>query len=217
MAIGSVRRFQYWDPAAQLRRSPDGSEVFFEDGANIGYWSALPRTLLPYPDTLSPWDAISFSGQRAPGIARVEGGRRHRFDHKPSLGVTGEAPTWLGVDPGEITITLKIWTPEHWSDLQRLLPQILPPHTAKISPRAVDVAYPPLNVIGITQIYVLGVEVPHLLGPGDAVEIKIDAWEYMPLQAVVAQPPLPAAPDGPITGAIRAPPTKPSAGAGVAP
>jgi hypothetical protein len=74
--------------------------------SGAGYVSLVPRTYQPYPNHLSQFDTITLAGRRAPGLARVEGGRRHRFDHKPSLGVTGEAPSWLGVDPGEITITI---------------------------------------------------------------------------------------------------------------
>ena len=184
-----------------------------------GALSLLPPTGAPLPDWISPWDTITLAGLRLPGIARVEGGRRHRYDHKTTLGAVGEAATFLGVDPGEITITLTLWIASQWAELQDILPRILPPPSPKMQPRAVDVVHGPLNVLNIDQIYLVGCMVPQVTSPGGPVEVKINAWEYLPQVALVPDPPLADDPRGPLTGAIldRRVITRPSAGAGVVP
>lgn len=171
----------WWDPGAFPQVTtvgPNGQQGTGTQPAP-GIWTLIPETpSQAWPDQLSPWDCIYFSGQRAPGIARVDGGRRRRIDHRQSPGASGETAANMGYDPGEFTITLTIWTSMQWAALQQLMSTIQPPPTAKVQPKAVKVQHPALNVLNIYDVYIEGIELPKHIGK-QVFEIVIDAVEFL--------------------------------------
>src|ERR1700724_93601 len=86
----------YWDqPAIVTRNGRDYAP---------GVWSDLPPpTDFGLPANLSPWDFLWLGDGsdrvRAPGIARIDGGRHCNFDLKSAIGQLVPQATFLNFDP----------------------------------------------------------------------------------------------------------------------
>jgi len=125
----------FWDQAAYSEvstRDPQTGVTSSSRTTAPGIWShpALDGWQVPWPAELSQWETIVIAGIRAPGICRVDGGRRRRIDHKEMFGASGMPITDGGLLPAQFTITITIWT---WSQLVQLgkLYQLLMPKPSR--------------------------------------------------------------------------------------
>lgn len=218
MSISQSKAPPYWEssalkPASEL---PPGNPLFGARGlVGFGILTALPESPNePWPDYLSQWDTIKLAGMRAPGIARVHGGRGKRFNPQVTIGLNGHVPNFLGYDCGTFTIKLTIWTPAQWAWLYQLIQLIMPPPTAKIQPVAIKVDYPALQALNIYDCYVVHVAIPDL-HDNEIVTIDIPCVEYL-LPTGLGAGPLEAStdrvdnPDGTISVSTKPPPADPS-------
>lgn len=185
----------FWDQPALKAASelPPGSNQIapgqFSNGLiAFGIYTALPESPNdPWPDYLSPWDTIKMAGMRAPGIARVHGGRGRRFNPQVSAGSSGALPNSFGYDPGDFTVTLTLWTPAQWRWLYDFIQLISPPPSAKVQPKAVKVEYEGLKFLNLYDCYVIRVAIPEIKPDGSGT-IVIPCSEYLLPQGEGAQP-----------------------------
>jgi len=164
----------FWDPGA-----------IDSSGKTPGINNLLPPGGSPYPNELSAWDVITLNGVRAPGAARLEGGKHIPYDRKAALGQLVGAASLFVFDPVSFTLILKLWAPEQWEALQKMTPQILPAPGPNPQPRAVKVEYPALAWIGVDTVYFEGAELPRMPMPG-VMEFSFTCYEW--------RPPLPVTP-----------------------
>lgn len=199
----------FWDQAAIIPK--DGT------AATQGITTVLPRGSDPYPDELSPWDVITLNGVRAPGICRLDGGKHIPYDRKAALGqIVGPSALFV-FDPVSFTLTLTLWTPRQWLDLQTMLPQLLPATGPNPEPRAVKAEHPALAMIGIDTVYFEGVGLPRHIGK-QIVEVEFQCYEWRPPLPITPQDIGSPLPQGlqPGQTTAPAPPTPPSQ-SGIAP
>lgn len=162
----------FWDPGA-----------IDAAGKTPGIISLLPPGSSPYPNELSAWDVITLNGVRAPGSARLEGGKHIPYDRKAALGLLVGAASLFVFDPVTFTLTLSLWTPEQWDALQKLTPQILPAPGPNPDPRAVKVEYPSLQWLGVDTVYFEGAELPRMTAPG-VMTFSFTVFEWKPPVAI---------------------------------
>lgn len=212
----------FWDQPALKPASeyPSGSNqispgVFSSGLIASGIQTALPESPNdPWPDSLSPWDTIKVAGMRAPGIARIHGGRRKRFNPQIIPGLNGHVPNFYGYDCAEFTIKLTIWTPAQWAWLYQFIALIQPPPTSKIQPLAVKIDYPSLRLMNVYDCYVVHVSIPELHDKQE-VTIDIPCVEYLLPTGLGPGPLQPATEvktnaDGTNTVSSKQPPADPS-------
>jgi hypothetical protein len=165
----------FWDEAA-IVRGGDGADQDVAPGIYTGVPVYSEGAL---PENVSPWDIIYLDGRRAPGIARVEGGRHLNIDIPKVIGQLIPEARLLNFDPVPFTVTLTIWHPDQFTDLRFLLARVLPPPGQNPVLRPVRVSHPALDLIGVTTIYVQGLELPRHLGKGIQ-EFTLQCYEWNP-------------------------------------
>jgi hypothetical protein len=197
---GARRVGTFWDePAIDLDGVPSAP----------GIWTALPTRDKPLPAGISPWDVIYFNDVRAPGAARLQGGRHIPYDRKAALGQLVGAASLFVFDPVAFTLTLRLWHPDQWTELQDLLPQILPDPGPNPKPRAVRASHPALQLLKVSTLYFEGADFPRESQPG-VFEFDFQCFEWSPPVPVKSQDidsPLPASvrPGGAVAPTVPAP------------
>jgi len=166
----------FWDSGAILPPSPT---TLVKSVPGIQSFIAGEQAAAPWPDELSPWETLTLAGVRVPGVAKVEGGRRRRLDHRTSAGASGETASDMGYDPGEFTITLTLWTPMQFLALQNMIPLIQPPATAKVQPKAVKISHPACALLNIYDVYIESIDFPRHVGK-QIFEVVLQCFEFMP-------------------------------------
>lgn len=80
------------------------------------------------PLYLDGWDLGVIGNYKIPGKSRITGGKiRRKKDQKNKAGADGANKTYHGIDPGEFTLEIEVWTDEQLKNLvQVVLPGILP-------------------------------------------------------------------------------------------
>jgi hypothetical protein len=129
---------------------------------------------------LSAWDLVSLGGMDLPGVAIVTAERRHRKSVRSAAGADGATVAQLGIDPAQVTISLRIWTADHWETWQRCAPVVAPRSGASSKPLLIS--HPALVPLAIRRVSVLSVDAPRSVGPG-IYEIRISCVEFQPLKA----------------------------------
>lgn len=141
--------------------------------AGIGYWD--DRTL-PLE-----WEIVYLAGEKWPGVAEVSGaGCSRKIDVQKEKGTDGANLKDEGYDPARISITLKVTTDAEWTRLQELIPLIHP--RKKGGPRTpVEIYYPSLALLGITQIYIDKIPIPAKPSADDGILfVEMSAIEWFP-------------------------------------
>lgn len=159
-----------------------------------GIWTALPTRDKSLPQGVSPWDVIYLNDVRAPGAARLQGGRHIPYDRRAALGQLIAQPSLFVFDPVAFTLTLTLWHPDQWTELHDLMPQILPDPGPNPKPRAVRANHPALQLLKVNTIYFEGADFPRHIG-NQIVEIDFQCFEWSPPVPVKSQDidsPLPA-------------------------
>lgn len=146
------------------------------------YWRVAPRA----------WDTLVLGGRRWPGIATVTVKGGQDIDVKKGKGVHGAQLTYNGYAPKEISITLRIWTPDHWDALQIAMADIEPSATKKkLLP--LDITHPVTKLRKVKAIAIKDIDGPNEGSPRGCYELKITAIEFFPPKAATKNTPLSAA------------------------
>jgi len=139
----------------------------------------------------SPWDYITVAvpygpnvggspPDRTPGVCTVDVKKEYAVDKKKPLGSNGAHFTFHGIDAAEVTIDIKIWTPEQLRQLQLMWNSLFPPANKGV-PVAFDVGHPIIN----DQHKVKSIQFISGSGP----TIQADRTGIFRIRAVEFQPP----------------------------
>ena len=189
--------------------------------SNQPFWDS-PRgayfQLVPDLGQGSLWDTCTLGGRQLPGIVRCEGEPGRKWDVKTGPGTDGATITDQGFEPAKPTITVTIWTPAQWLELQDILAALVPRpgKSATKSPPAVPITHPALNAVGIDKVLILSVA---SLKPGSVrgtMEQSIKCIQWLKPKKAIVGPvdltigttaaveakslPVPAAPSAPSKG-----------------
>jgi hypothetical protein len=194
----------FWDePAIDVTGNP----------AAPGIWTALPTRDRPLPQGISPWDVVYLNDVRAPGVARLEGGRHIPYDRKAALGLLVGAASFFVFDPVEFTLILTLWHPDQWTELHDLVPQLLPDPGPNPKPRAVRVGHPATQMLKVSTVYFEAMEMPRHIG-NQIVEVRFQCFEWSPPVPVKTQDVDSAVPASGRPGTPAAPATPTAGGSG---
>jgi hypothetical protein len=132
------------------------------------------------------WDVIYLRSLRVPGLAEVDHGREHRIHKRSAIGNDGTQITSLGYKAADITIKVRLWTPQQLRDFEMItIPSVQPrPGKAQLRPQAVQVEYPSLSMWGISNLFVTKVVGPKKTGTVGVWEVTLTATEVTQLVAV---------------------------------
>jgi hypothetical protein len=132
------------------------------------------------------FDVIYMAGLRVPGLCDVKVKRAHRLDRRCANGVDGGAMTSLGYNPAEVTIKLRMWTPQQLLDFQAITIDSIQPRPGKAMARpvAVQVEYPSLGMWGIKSLFVVSIAGPERTSIPQLWETTLTCDELSPLTAV---------------------------------
>jgi len=118
----------------------------------------------------NPWDYVLMYGLseavasplsalagpvKTPGIAKVDARKGAAIDRKKAAGSNGETITVHGLNAGDISIALLIWTPQQLKVLRAIWKNIFSP-TGKLIPAVVQVVHPSFTEAGISAIQLTG-------------------------------------------------------------
>lgn len=124
------------------------------------------------------WDTLLLGGEVMPGIAAVTCEVERKLDVQPIKGGDGATIQDQGYVPGPVGIALKIWLPEQWVELQRVLPRIHPRAPGGVrSP--LEIIHPAANVLGVHTIYVSKIAAP-VIDRSRAAVIAIAGIQWFP-------------------------------------
>ena len=118
----------FWDPGSFLGPPPQNPDI-----------SQPVRTAIPEPPgggfdpSISSWETIYFAGVRAPGVCRVEGGRRRLIDPRMIPGSSGQLPAVLAFMPAEFRVILLLWTSKQFDAGRNSSPVSCPSSTRTLS------------------------------------------------------------------------------------
>lgn len=116
---------------------------------------------LPHELGGAAWDAITLGGVLFTGLVEVSGeGFKKKLDKRRAAGADGARIVDKGFDLVDVDITFTAWEPEHLDALDRLISVVAPRGGALTRRRALDVAYPSLAALQITQLYAVSGDLP---------------------------------------------------------
>lgn len=116
------------------------------------------------------WDYVGFGPILiSPGLADVKVVKSQESDIKQAAGRDGATVTTHGVRPAEITVTLRIWTPQQLEEMYDLWAVIMP-KANKNTATAFDVSHPVFTLHDIKSMIVLRGEGP-VDGPAPKVKL----------------------------------------------
>jgi hypothetical protein len=142
------------------------------------------------PGTL--WQTAWLGGVQLPGLVNVDlgDGPGRKWDIKSPPGTDGAVYTDQGFEGAPVTLTVTLWTPDHWKAWQALLPGILPKpgKGTKKPPAPRALVHPDANALGVTGVIVLNVSGLKSAGPGmKQATIKAAQW-VKPKKAAIYTP-----------------------------
>ncbi len=134
----------------------------------------------------SPVDKAFLGGKMTPGLCDIEGANSPRnWDERDGYGQRlmgslhvhiGSIPTLLifkGVKLSHFSIKFRLYTPADWDDWHAFAPTVAKPPIGK-RPRALDIAHPITEEVGIRSVAVEDVLAPVQTGDGEwTVEVKL--------------------------------------------
>jgi hypothetical protein len=116
------------------------------------------------PSGYSPWNSVNLGGTVLPGICEVSVRQKRRVQQKKAAGADGSTPTFIGLDPAEVSIRVRLWTAEQFNAFDNLRSVIFP-RMNKGQPPALDIVHPLTAHYGIASIIVVSLDGP---SPGGA-------------------------------------------------
>jgi len=108
------------------------------------------------------WAVLWVGRSTIPGLVdEIDGERKRDVDHKKSKGSSRDLLIDQGMEPSEVTITIRTVTAQEWRDLYYFAKDNLNPDDRPLSrANVVDVFHPRLYVRGIKQGYFFAADVP---------------------------------------------------------
>lgn len=126
------------------------------------------------------WDTLVIGGVPFRGTFEFGGDLlKRRLDHRKASGRDGARIRDKGYDLAEIDLALKVYTQEHWDDLQALIALLFPRSGEATRRNAHDCAHPSLALAGITQVYASKMGALRQTSP-TLWEVTINLVEYRP-------------------------------------
>lgn len=150
------------------------------------------------PKFLDGWDLGVIGNHKIPGRSKVTGGKiRLKIDKKTKAGADGANPTFHGIDPGEFTLEIEVWTDEQLKELvQVVLADVLPKPWQKPTspaPGQKNASWPPPiplshpMLIGITSVAAMSVVVlggtPFQWSSQNMLKMTLELQHWMPAPA----------------------------------
>ena len=102
----------------------------------------------------SEWDYCTFGGDLSPGVCTVTIHKTQAVDVKKAAGVDNATQTFHGLNPGEIDISITLWTPQQFEELKKLWKKIMP-RAEKTVGTAYDFYHPSTATMGIKSVAVI--------------------------------------------------------------
>lgn len=170
----------WWDDPSQYRIDA-GTGTY---GGSVP--EAIPR------ERWSAWDRMAIGDFEVPGHVVVVSKKEKKMDVLSPAGQDFGTINHLGIEPVQLDITITLWTPDQFADYETLIglltpksfpgpPKPLPPGVAgppedptrPTAASSFSVRHPPLNMMGVTDIYVY--EIGSLI-PGAVFGSKVSVW-----------------------------------------
>jgi len=146
------------------------------------------------------WDTITLGGVRFTGLVEVDGdGFKKKLDRRRSAGADGARIVDKGFDLVDVTATFTAWEPQHVVELERLIAVVAPRGGDLARRRALDVEYPSLAAMGITQVYATSGALPKADDGKITWSVRFTEYREPPARNATRAPrPQPQAADVPI-------------------
>lgn len=106
----------------------DGS-FWDENGADIAHRYGPQQGGYVAEGALYPgnaFESVWIGGMQLPGHCDVVARQSQRVQQKKHNGSDGSTPTFRGLDPAELTVTVRIWTPAQYAELMQIIGLIWP-------------------------------------------------------------------------------------------
>jgi hypothetical protein len=120
--------------------------------ASVPFWDDTLLTLEMGAE-VSAWDQVLIAGLALPGLCTVRSKKHKRIDIQKKKGTDTARMVFTGYDPGEIVVSVRIWTKAQLAQLQQIIPVIRPKTDGK-SLKALDIYHPSLALVGIHSVVV---------------------------------------------------------------
>jgi hypothetical protein len=230
---------QFWDPAGAGVATNLNPTGYAQVGANgrlqlkqaslnvnggVSYMGGI-LTLLPdvsvqnlLPDQWA-WDVIYLAFNRVPGLVDVKMKRGHRTAQNKANGADGAQLVSLGYNPAEVTIKIRMWTPQQLRDFETItIPTVQPrPGKAGARPVPVVVDYPSLAMWGINKLFITDIAGPERTSTPQVWEVTLTASELSPVVTTGVVQQKGTGPGGLPTSQPATPQNSPSAGGATSP
>jgi hypothetical protein len=136
------------------------------------------------PLSLPGYDVVELAGQTTPGIATIEGADSpRRIVERRGFGNTGATARAAGRELSKFKLYLDLYTPEHFEAWTAFLPVLEPPAPeaptslfALPRTRALDIAHPFLEDLGIRSVLIRNVKQPKKMDGFYRVEIELHEY-----------------------------------------
>jgi len=135
----------------------------------IPHWRAQPGL----------WDELMLAGRVWPGLAKITVKGGQDIDVKKAAGAHGAQLTYKGYAPKDVSIVLRFWTPEHWIEIQKRMPDI-EPKPGKKTLEPLDITHPVTKVRNVKAIAIKDITGPDESNVRNCYELKISAIEFFP-------------------------------------
>lgn len=134
----------------------------------------------PFPkNNARAWDYIVIDGRRVPCLTDYPKTKRaKKTDAKSAFGRNGARVVDRGYGIAEVSVTVWLWTEEHFREWDAILAAILPPAGTR-QRNAVAIEHPTLAQLAINQIIVKSVGSIDAKGKG-LFSVAFEALEYNP-------------------------------------
>lgn len=159
-------------PFEDLTKVVRSRDNFRSAESAIPFWGDVPEA----------WDTLVIAGIVMPGLVRVRGNVGQRWDQRTTPGKNGIRLTTLGYDAAPISITLRMWMPDHLRDFEQLVRRIRPRFRGfrgKFLPEdAITLEHPAVALYDITAVVVTKLGFPEPQDK-DIYDVNIECIEYI--------------------------------------
>jgi hypothetical protein len=93
--------------------------------SSIPFWDSNPGGYEGSTFLKEPEDVLLLDGKQVPGLPMVHCIRHTRIDIKKAPGADGASTFNLGYDPSDVNVEIVVWTPAQWTELQKLLAEVI--------------------------------------------------------------------------------------------
>lgn len=124
----------------------------------------------------SLWDDLWLGSSSWPGVWQVTVKKSRDVDKAKQAGKDGVTTTDKGYNGAEVTATGRLWTADHLSDFQELLPNF-DPRKPGATRTPLDIYTPVTSLFGVDSVYIESIEAGHPTAAGVlTVTIKMSEW-----------------------------------------